>query len=190
MKTKFSNCVVFPTRSWQLNKNRKTRSKSIKTWFSKCVVFLRRQWHVYETKAHQRRPSFKIVWFSLKDKHNSIITVNPQANQRRLGFKIVWFSLGENDILIKTYHATRGTCIATLQENPAARMQNMHQSEDLRAPLSSRLFKRIRQRECRKCLRTVVVQEACHRHFSRESGSENKNCKIWKNDMSTFDENP
>ena len=162
----------------------------MKTQFSKCVVFLRRQWHFYETKAHQRRLTFQIVWFSFRDKHNSIITVYPQANQWRLGFKIVWFSLGENDILIKTYHATRGTCIATLQENPAARMQNMHQSEDLRAPLSSRLFKRIRQRECRKCLRTVVVQEACHRHFSRESGSENKNCKIWKNDMSTFDENP
>ena len=130
------------------------------------------------------------MWFSLRDKHNSIKTVKPQAKQRRLNFKIVWFSWRENDILIKTYHATRGTCIATLQENPAARMQNMHQSEDLRAPLSSRLFKRIRQRECRTCLRTVVVQEACHRNFSRESGSENKNCKNWKNDMSTFDENP
>ena len=91
---------------------------------------------------------------------------------------------------MKTHYDLKKTPIVIFQENPAARMQNMHQSEDLRAPLSSRLFKRIRQRECRKCLRTVVVQEACHRHLSRESGSENKNCKIWKNDMSTFDENP
>ena len=150
---------------------------SIKTRFSKCVLFHRGQWHVYETKAHQWRLSFQVVWFPLGHKHNSTDTVKPQANQWRLSFKILLFSLGENDILIKTYHATRGTCIATLQENPAARMQNMHQSEDLRAPLSSRLFKRIRPRECRKCLRTVVVQEACHRNFSKESGSENTNCK-------------
>ena len=36
----------------------------------------------------------------------------------------------------------------------------------------------------------MVVQEACHRHFLRESLCENKNCKNEKNGMSTFDENP
>ena len=83
-----------------------------------------------------------------------------------------------------------GTFIGTFQENPCARMQNMYQSEDLRAPLPSRLFKRILMRECRKCLRAMVVQEPCHRHFPRESLCENKNCKNEKNGMSTSSGNP
>ena len=140
--------------------------------------------------ADQWRLGFQNVWFSLGDNHSFTKTVLTRASQWRRNFQNVWFSLGENDISIKTYHAMRGTCMATFQENRCARMQIMYQSEDLRAPLSSRLFKRILVRECRKCLRTTVVQEACHLHLLRESLCENKNCKNAKNDMSTFDENP
>ena len=91
---------------------------------------------------------------------------------------------------MRMHHAFRETTIVTFQENPSARMQNMHQSKDLRAPLPSPLFKRILVRECKKCLRAMVVQDPCHRHFYRESLCDNKNRKNEKNDMSTFSENP
>ena len=91
---------------------------------------------------------------------------------------------------MKAHDALKGTSIATVAENPCARMQNMHQSKDLREPLSCRLLKRILVRKCKKCLRAMVVQDPCHHHFSRESLCENKNCKNEKTDMSTFTENP
>ena len=91
---------------------------------------------------------------------------------------------------MKTQDVLKGTSIATFAENPCARMQNMHQSKDLREPLSCRLLKRILVRKYKKCLRAMVVQDPCHHHFSRESLCENKNCKNEKTDMSTFTENP
>ena len=49
--------------------------------------------------------------------------------------------------LLKIYNVFAGTCFATFQEKPCARMQNMYPSNDRRGSLSSRLFKRILQRE-------------------------------------------
>ena len=49
--------------------------------------------------------------------------------------------------------------------------------KDLRAPLSSPLFKRILQREYEKCPRPMVAKDPCHRHFYRESCSENQKSK-------------
>ena len=127
-----------------------------------------------EPKTNQWRVSVQNVRFFLRENYTLIKALKPNTNQWRVNYQIVWFSLRENHMLITTYQAIRGICIATFQENPCARMQIMHQSEDLRAPVSSRLFKRIFVQEYRKCLRTMVVQEACRRHFSRESSCENK----------------
>ena len=82
--------------------------------------------------------------------------------------------------LVKTmqmHHDWKGTCTAVFQENPCARMKNTYFCKDLRAPLSSPLFKRILQREYEKCLRPMVVKDPCHRHFYRESCSENQKSK-------------
>ena len=87
---------------------------------------------------------------------------------------------------VKMHHDSKRTFVATFQENPGARMQKLYQSKDRGASLSSRLFRRILVREYRKCLRAMVVQEPCHRHFSRESLCENNNCKNERNEMSTF----
>ena len=52
--------------------------------------------------------------------------------------------------LIKMHHDWKGTFIATFQENPCARVQNMHLYKDLRALLSSPLFMRILVRESKR----------------------------------------
>ena len=87
---------------------------------------------------------------------------------------------------MKTHYGLKRTSIVIFQENPAARMQDMYQSEDRYASLSSRLFKRIRQPECKQCLRAMVGQDPCHRHFYRESGSQNENSKTAKSCILTF----
>ena len=38
---------------------------------------------------------------------------------------------------MKAHDALKGTSVATFAENPCARMQNMHQSKDLREPVMS-----------------------------------------------------
>ena len=82
--------------------------------------------------------------------------------------------------------------------------------------LASRLFKRNLVRECKTCIRAMIVEDPCHLDFSRESCSENakhvseqwssrtpgiatfpenpvarmKTAKIQKTDILTFVENP
>ena len=78
---------------------------------------------------------------------------------------------------MKMHHGGKGTCTAAFQENPCARMKNTYFCKDLRAPLSSPLFKRILQREYEKCPRPMVAKDPCHRHFYRDSLCENQKSK-------------
>ena len=110
-----------------------------------------------------------------------------------LVFENVRHFSGNNEISIKTlkmHHGWKGACTAAFQENPCARMKGMHVCKDLRAPLSSPLFKRILVREYEKCLRPMVVKDPCHRHFYRDSSCENKKNKNSKQKKTRNDPNP
>ena len=125
-------------------------------------------------KTNQWRVSVQNAWFSFRDNDNFINTVKPKSNQWRVSFQNVWFSLRKNHMLIKTYQAIRGTCIATFQEipfrewnakyaserrssctrvlatfqeNPCAKVQNMSPNNGRPGGLSSPLFQRSLVRE-------------------------------------------
>ena len=86
-------------------------------------------------------------------------------------------SLCENEKYVFLQRSLCTPVITAFQENPGARMKNIYFCKDLRAPLSSPLFKRILQREYEKCPRPMVAKDPCHRHFYRESCSENQKSK-------------